>query len=75
MELAAALQTQEAVAGSDFYLDGVNAALFVQEGKYCFVVFDGTKPNAKDWWQNLDPFESSIDSHSGKSCKARAGFV
>ena len=77
MELAIAIQTQDpnAVAGSNFYLDGDNAALFVKEGDFCFVAFDSTKPTVGDWWQNLDPSESTIVSSSGQSCKARAGYV
>jgi hypothetical protein len=77
VELAAAVQTQEpnAVAGSNFYIDGPNAALFVREGDYCFIVFDSTKPTAEDWWQNLDPSFNDICSSSGDCCEARAGFV
>jgi hypothetical protein len=77
MELAAAVQTQEpnAVTGSNFYIDGPNAALFVREGNYCFMVFDSTKPTGEDWWQNLDPSSDEICSSSGDCCEARAGFV
>jgi pimeloyl-ACP methyl ester carboxylesterase len=77
MELSDAVQTQDpnAVAGSNFYLDGDNAALFVKEGDFCFVAFDNSKPTVGDWWQNLDPFESTIVSQSGQSCTARAGYV
>jgi hypothetical protein len=74
MELFTAVQGYNSVSGGNLYIDGPNAALFVKEDNYCFLVFDSTKPDIEDWWQNLDPYESEICSPSGECCTTRNGF-
>ena len=73
-QLSKSLNFMEEVAGSSLYVDEPDAALFLKEGKYCFAIFRGTKPNLADWMQNLDPFTGEVCSPSGFCCKTRNGF-
>ena len=77
MELFTVVHSQDnsSLEGSNLYVDGPNAALSFTEDNYCFAVFDGTTPTVEDWWQNLDPYESSICSFTSKDCcTTRQGF-
>jgi hypothetical protein len=61
-QLAAELNLSEdpSIPGGIVYIDEPDAAIFLQEEKYCFGIFRGTTPNIADWIQNLNPFNGQI---------------
>jgi len=68
------LSDEPLVPGGVVYIDEPDAAIFLQEDKYCFAIFRGTTPNLRDWLQNLDPFTGEVCSMEGQCCKTRRGF-
>lgn len=76
MKLAAELNLSDDpyVPGGIVYIDEPDAAIFLQEDKYCFAIFRGTTPNVADWLQNLDPFNAEVCSTTGQCCRTRRGF-
>lgn len=75
-QLAAELNLSEnpSVLGGIVYIDEPDAAIFLQEEKYCFGIFRGSTPNIADWIQNLNPFNGQVCSTKGECCTTRKGF-